>query len=67
MITRCQTLLRGRHVEVTEMAYPEPIPAITAKRDAKNFEKRLDDFKLTSAQKDFYKQARGRFKPLSDK
>ena len=43
------------------MAYPEPIPALKAK-DAKKFEKKLDKFSLNSAQKEFYKEARKRFK-----
>lgn len=42
------------------MAYPEPVPALRAK-DAKEFEKRLDRFELTAAQKQFYKEARERF------
>jgi len=39
------------------MAYPEPIPDLTGKQ-AKEFWKRLDNFKLTKKQKDFYKGAR---------
>jgi hypothetical protein len=42
------------------MAYPEPIPVLKA-RDAREFEKKLDCFKLSAAQKRFYKEARVRF------
>jgi len=42
------------------MAYPEPIPALKAK-DAKEFDKKLKSFKLSAAQKRFYKEARERF------
>lgn len=38
------------------MAYPEPIPVLRQK-DAKEFERRLKNFKLTKAQKEFYKKA----------
>ncbi len=48
-------------MEVTQMAYPEPIPALTAK-EIKEFEKRLSCFRLTAEQKRFYKEARERFK-----
>lgn len=44
------------------MAYPEPIPALKSK-EAKEFEKRLENFKLNSAQEEFYKEARKTFKP----
>jgi hypothetical protein len=42
------------------MAYPEPIPDLSAK-DAKEFEKKLSKFKLSETQKKFYKQGRERF------
>ena len=38
------------------MAYPEPIP-ILRQKDAREFLKRLDQFRLTKAQKEFYKDA----------
>lgn len=38
------------------MAYPEPIPVLKSK-DAKEFEKRLESFKLSGAQKEFYREA----------
>jgi len=43
------------------MAYPEPIPALNAKH-SKQFMKKLDEFKLDDQQKEFYKEARERFK-----
>jgi hypothetical protein len=43
------------------MAYPEPVPALKAK-DAKSFEEKLDEFSLSSAQKEFYKKGRKLFK-----
>lgn len=46
------------------MAYPEPIPALKSK-DAKEFDKKLKDFSLNSAQKEFYRDARKRFKEKS--
>ena len=42
------------------MAYPEPIPDLSAK-DAKEFEKRLKEFKLSESQKKFYKEAKNRY------
>ena len=42
------------------MAYPEPIPVLKSK-DAKEFEKRLESFKLSGAQKEFYREAIERF------
>ena len=42
------------------MAYPEPIPVLKSK-DAKEFEKRLQSFKLSGAQKEFYREAIERF------
>jgi hypothetical protein len=38
------------------MAYPEPIP-ILRQKDAREFLKRLDQFKLTKSQKKFYSDA----------
>ena len=38
------------------MAYPEPTPVIKGK-DVKIFLKRLEEFELTPAQKEFYKDA----------
>jgi hypothetical protein len=52
--------MHGR-MEGTQMAYPEPIPALEAK-EAKEFEKRLSCFTLSAEQKRFYKEARERFK-----
>ena len=51
----------ARRMEGTQMAYPEPIPALKAK-EAKEFEKRLSCFRLSAEQKRFYKEARERFK-----
>ena len=48
-------------MEGTQMAYPEPIPALEAK-EAKEFDKRLSCFRLSAEQKRFYKEARERFK-----
>lgn len=48
------------HYEVTAVAYPDPIPVLRNK-DAEEFEKRLAKFKLSSAQKDFYREARELF------
>ncbi len=42
------------------MAYPEPIPVLKSK-EAKEFENRLDSFKLSGAQKELYRQAIERF------
>jgi hypothetical protein len=42
------------------MAYPEPTPAIKGK-DAKIFLKRLDEFELTSAQKEMYRGTKKRY------
>jgi len=50
-----------RRMEGTQMAYPEPIPALEAK-EAKEFEKRLSCLTLSAEQKRFYKEARERFK-----
>lgn len=38
------------------MAYPEPIPVLKSK-DAKEFERKLESFKLNGAQKEFYREA----------
>jgi len=43
------------------MAYPEPIPVLKSK-DAKDFDKRLSRFKLSKAQKEFYKKGLTAFK-----
>jgi hypothetical protein len=43
------------------MAYPEPIPVLKSK-DAKEFDKRLSQFKLSKAQKQFYKKGLAAFK-----
>ncbi len=48
-------------MEGTQMTYPEPIPALTAK-ETEEFEKRLSFFRLSAEQKRFYKEARERFK-----
>jgi len=42
------------------MSYPEPIPTLKGE-DAIEFERRLEEFKLTDEQKAFYAQARERF------
>lgn len=39
------------------MAYPEPIP-ILKQKDAREFIKRLNRFRLTKSQREFYKDAR---------
>jgi len=44
------------------MAYPEPIPELSA-REAREFERKLKNFKLTAAQKKFYAEARKLFPP----
>ena len=38
------------------MAYPEPIPALTTKKEVKDFEKRAKSFKLSDSQKELYKK-----------
>ena len=38
------------------MAYPEPIPALTTKKEVKEFEKRTKGFKLSESQKELYKR-----------
>jgi hypothetical protein len=43
------------------MAYPEPTPALKGK-DAQEFLIRLANFKLTSEQKKFYKDARKEYR-----
>jgi hypothetical protein len=43
------------------MAYPEPIPALKVK-DAEAFMKRLECFELSAQQKQFYTEARARFR-----
>jgi hypothetical protein len=45
---------------MSKMAYPEPIPVLKSK-DAKEFEKKLESFKLNKAQKEFYKEAKKTF------
>jgi hypothetical protein len=42
------------------MAYPEPIPELKGK-DAREFLKRLKNFKLTEEQKEFYRDALEKF------
>jgi hypothetical protein len=44
----------------TQIAYPEPIPALKAK-ETNEFEKRLSRFRLSAEQKRFYKEAGDRF------
>ena len=48
------------------MAYPEPIPALKG-RDAKEFLKRLEAFKLTKSQKELYRNARGNYRKKAPK
>jgi len=48
------------------MAYPEPTPALKQK-DAREFLKRLKRFKLTKAQKEFYKNARADYEKSVNK
>jgi hypothetical protein len=43
------------------VAYPDPVPVVKIK-DAREFKDRLDNFKLTSAQKKFYADGRRKFK-----
>jgi hypothetical protein len=43
------------------MAYPEPIPVLDRK-EAKEFLKRLENFKLTEEQHKIYRDARKQFK-----
>ncbi len=42
------------------MAYPEPIPDLEGK-DAKDFLKRLEAFKLTESQQELYRNARANY------
>jgi hypothetical protein len=42
------------------LAYPDPIPALKGK-EAEEFAKRLEKFKLNGAQKEFYREARELF------
>ena len=48
------------------MAYPDPIPELSAK-EAQQFEQKLKNFQLTEAQKEFYAEARKLFPPPKDK
>ncbi len=48
------------------MAYPEPIPALKGK-DAKEFLKRLEAFKLTESQKALYRNARENYRRRAPK
>jgi hypothetical protein len=43
------------------MAYPEPIPRLSRK-ESEEFLENLENFKLTPEQRQFYKEARERFK-----
>jgi hypothetical protein len=43
------------------MAYPEPTPILKGK-DAQEFLKRLANFKLTPEQREFYRDARKRYR-----
>lgn len=43
------------------MAYPNPIPRLNEK-ETKQFLERLENFKLTPEQQEFYRDARLRFK-----
>ena len=38
------------------MAYPQPIPALTKKKEVKEFEKRVKNFKLSQTQKEMYRE-----------
>ena len=44
------------------MAYPEPVPELSAK-EAQLFEQKLKKFELTASQKEFYAEARKLFPP----
>ena len=48
------------------MAYPEPIPALKGK-DAKEFLKRLEAFKLTKSQKELFRNARENYRKKAPK
>jgi len=48
-----------------KMAFPEATPVLKGKK-AKEFLKRLEEFKLTKAQKEFYKDALGYYKRMSE-
>jgi len=48
------------------LAYPEPIPALKGK-DAKEFLKRLEAFKLRESQKELYRGARESYKKKAPK
>ena len=43
------------------MGYPKPIPVLKAK-DVKYFEQHLENFQLTPQQRQFYEDARKKFK-----
>lgn len=40
------------------MSYPEPIPAVRGKKNVEEFLRRLENFRLTDAQKELYRGAR---------
>lgn len=46
--------------DAKDMGYPEPIPAVKGKA-AEEFEKKLRNFKLNAAQKEFYREAKREF------
>ena len=48
------------------MAYPEPIPPLRGK-DAEEFLRRLETFKLTEAQQDLFRGAREAYRRKSPK
>ena len=50
---------------VVVMAYPDPTPELKGKK-AVEFERRLENFKLSDAQKEFYKDARHLYKKVNE-
>ena len=52
--------------EASTVAYPEPIPVLRGK-DAKEFLRRLEAFKLTKSQKQFYRGCRELYRKLAPK
>jgi hypothetical protein len=50
---------------VVNMAYPDPTPEIRGKK-AVEFEKRLENFKLSNTQKEFYKDAKRLYRKINE-
>ncbi len=50
----------GLFGRLCNMAYPEPIPVLKS-QDAKEFDKKLNNFKLNKSQKEFYRKGKKLF------